>query len=247
MPSEGEVAVSRQTGGDELAIIPVIDLRHGLVVRARAGHRAAYHPIQTPLAASADPVAVAEGLLSAVPSERLYIADLDAIEDRQPQEAVLARLSKALPNTEIWVDAGFSDEEEVARFLEIRLGRPVLGTESQRSPELLARYRSEAILSLDTRGDALLGPPAIHQDAALWPQDVIMMTLARVGAGLGPDLDRIRAARARSPETRIYAAGGLRGPEDLGPLAQAGAAGVLVASAIHDGRLWREHAASTSA
>jgi phosphoribosylformimino-5-aminoimidazole carboxamide ribotide isomerase len=36
---------------------------------------------------------------------------------------------------------------------------------------------------------------------------------------------------------RIYAAGGVRGPEDVAHLARIGAAGALVASAIHDGQL----------
>ncbi len=220
----------------------MIDIRGGLVVRARAGERAAYRPIETPLAPSPDPVAVAEGLLAAVPSRRLYVADLDAIETRLPQHPVLARLRRAFPEHELWVDGGFSEEDAVARFLDAGLGRAVLGTESLREASLLARYRAGAILSLDSRGDALLGLPELHADSSLWPDDVIVMTLARVGAGLGPDLERVREVRAHSPETRIYAAGGLRGPEDLAPLAEAGAAGILVASAIHDGRLRQGHA-----
>ena len=38
------------------------------------------------------------------------------------------------------------------------------------------------------------------------------MTLARVGAGGGPDLERLRALRAVAPGKRLYAAGGVRGP-----------------------------------
>ena len=58
-------------------IIPVIDLRGGLVVRARAGDRDAYAPIVTPLARTAEPAAVARGLLAASPGDILYLADLD--------------------------------------------------------------------------------------------------------------------------------------------------------------------------
>ncbi|MGA0593693.1 HisA/HisF-related TIM barrel protein [Enterovirga sp. CN4-39] len=231
----------------DLAIIPVIDIRGGLVVRARAGERAAYQPIETPLAPSPDPVAVAEGLLGAVPSRRLYVADLDAIETQLPQNTVLTRLRRAFPGHEIWVDAGFADEDAVARFLDRGIGRPVLGTESLRETSLPVRYRADAILSLDSRGDALLGPPELHAEPALWPDDVIAMTLTRVGAELGPDLKRVREVKARSPTTRIYAAGGLRGPEDLALLAAAGAAGILVASAIHDGRLRQGHAGDRAA
>jgi phosphoribosylformimino-5-aminoimidazole carboxamide ribotide isomerase len=39
------------------------------------------------------------------------------------------------------------------------------------------------------------------------------------------------------PDVMLYAAGGLRGASDLVRLKQAGKWGVLVASALHDGRL----------
>ena len=39
----------------KLDIIPVIDLRHGLVVRAVMGRRELYRPIETPLSRTADP------------------------------------------------------------------------------------------------------------------------------------------------------------------------------------------------
>ena len=45
------------------------------------------------------------------------------------------------------------------------------------------------------------------------------MTLARVGSGGGPDLDRLRALRRMAPGKRLYAAGGVRGADDLHDLA----------------------------
>ena len=51
------------------------------------------------------------------------------------------------------------------------------------------------VLSLDFRGDAFQGPQEILAEPALWPQRVIVMTLARVGSGAGPDLERLAAIR----------------------------------------------------
>ena len=68
---------------------------------------------------------------------------------------------------------------------------------------------------------------------------MIVMTLTRVGMDEGPDLDRIAAISARARDRKIFAAGGVRGGEDLVALARCGAAGALVASALHDGRLNR--------
>ncbi|UMY16911.1 HisA/HisF-related TIM barrel protein [Methylobacterium organophilum] len=221
-------------------VIPVIDLRGGVVVRARAGERDAYAPIHTPLASGSGPAEVAAGLLAAYPSDTLYVADLDAIvSGRPPDRASLAAIAKACPGTALWVDAGFGEEEGVARFLEAGFGRPVLGSESQTGTALLERFREAAVLSLDSRGGERLGPAALHAEPALWPGDVIVMTLARVGAGQGPDLAALAAVRALAPGCRVHAAGGVRGPEDLAALAGIGVAGALVATAIHDGRLRR--------
>ncbi len=63
------------------AVIPVLDLRRGRVVRARRGERDSYAPIETPLAKGSAPGAVAAGILAAFPAPILYVADLDAIID----------------------------------------------------------------------------------------------------------------------------------------------------------------------
>ena len=224
------------------AVIPVLDLMGGRVVRARRGERASYAPIETPLAKGSEPAAVAAGILAAVPAAILYVADLDAIVDGAPPDlASLRAIARACPGTALWVDAGFADPAGVQAFLAAGLGRPVVGSESQRDLGLVAALGSRAVLSLDSRGSERLGPAALHADASLWPDDVIVMTLARVGAGAGPDLAGLAEARRRAPAARIYAAGGVRGPDDLRALAGIGVAGALVASAIHDGALRAEH------
>jgi phosphoribosylformimino-5-aminoimidazole carboxamide ribotide isomerase len=93
------------------------------------------------------------------------------------------------------------------------------------------------ILSLDFRGDVFQGPQAILDDPELWPAHLIIMTLARVGSDAGPDFARLTAIKNRAEGRAIYAAGGLRDAQDLRLLQAAGVRGVLVASALHDGRL----------
>ncbi|MEH3118556.1 MAG: HisA/HisF-related TIM barrel protein [Methylorubrum populi] len=225
-------------GRPPFRLIPVIDLRRGRVVRARAGERDAYAPIDTPLARGSGPADIARGLRDATGADRLYVADLDAIvEGREPDRASLEAVAHACPGVALWVDAGFSDLFGVECFARLGLGRPVIGSESQRDTDLVRRLGNRAVLSLDSRGEERLGPDALHDDAGTWPDDVIVMTLARVGTGTGPDLFGISRAVAAGEGRRVYAAGGVRGPEDVARLAEAGAAGALVASAIHDGRL----------
>ena len=71
----------------------------------------------------------------------------------------------------------------------------------------------------------------------LWPARVIAMTLERVGLRDGPDFATLAAIKARAGERELFAAGGVRGAEDLAALARTGVAGALMASALHDERL----------
>jgi phosphoribosylformimino-5-aminoimidazole carboxamide ribotide isomerase len=70
------------------------------------------------------------------------------------------------------------------------------------------------------------------------------MTLARVGTDCGPDFSRFSRIRKVSGARRVYMAGGLRGRDDLAAVKASGAAGILVASALHDGRLAAEDLAA---
>src|SRR5690606_3359743 len=101
-------------------------------------------------------------------------------------------------------------------------------------------------LSLDHRGDTFVGPSDLETAADAWPTRLIAMTLARVGSDAGPDLDRIAAVRSRAGRRHVYAAGGVRSPADLDRIAAAGAAGVLLASALHDGRIGAADLAAAS-
>jgi HisA/HisF family protein len=222
-----------------MEVIPVLDLKEGVVVHARMGRRDQYRPIETPLASTSSPVDVARGLLAIHPFETFYIADLDAIERAGDNDAALTRLKNELHNLVFWVDNGVADLARANSWLDASLGNLVLGSESQRDGSLVRRLSADdrVILSLDYRGDAFLGPAALLSDAADWPGKIIAMTLARVGSANGPDLDRLSAIRARAPDKLIYAAGGVRDPSDLAALRRTGIAGALVASSLHNGKL----------
>ena len=219
--------------------IPVIDLMGGEVVRARMGERSAYRPLESPLSPSSDPIAVVSGLIAVYPFPILYVADLDAIEGKGDNLSALRRLRSNFPALEMWIDNGAADEAALEALA--GLGAPVIGSESQRDGALVARHRDSrrVVLSLDFRGEAFQGPPGILAEPALWPRRVIVMTLARVGAGAGPDLKRLAAIRSIAENREIYAAGGVRDAADLKALKAAGASGALIATALHERRIVR--------
>jgi len=222
-------------------IIPVLDLKHGKVVRARAGDRANYRPIATPLSPTSEAVDVLRGLRGIAPFSTVYIADLDAIGGEGGHREILRSLQAAEPGVEFWLDGGFATVAAALAALPARM-TPVFGSESLAGTDELAVARARfgakgPVLSLDYRGGRFMGPQAIEANPELWPGRIILMTLDRVGTGTGPDLDALAAVIGRARGRAVFAAGGVRGESDLVELQRIGVAGVLVATALHDGRL----------
>ena len=225
-------------------MIPVLDLLGGRVVRAQRGERSTYRPIVSALAEGSDPCTIMHALLDAVPLAQpptLYLADLDALQRRALQRDAIAALLAAQPDLQLWLDAGFASATE-ARATLAALGPaaarvwPVFGSESLASREALRALTDDAraILSLDSRRAEPLDPAGCWSEPASWPRRVIVMTLDRVGTGLGPDLATFTRLRDAAPGREWIGAGGLRDAADLEAGARAGAAAWLVASALHD-------------
>ncbi|HEX3378880.1 MAG TPA: HisA/HisF-related TIM barrel protein [Paraburkholderia sp.] len=248
-----------------MQVIPVLDLLDGHVVRAVRGERSAYRPIQSRLAPTSDPHAVARALLEASGAPTLYIADLGAILQRGAHASTLAALRAALPGVELWLDAGFADyasmralfeliddaiaqHDSVAADSDLASLVPVFGTETLRDIHALhtaQRAGLAPILSLDHRAGELLAATALDDSSAWWPPRVIAMTLDQVGSYSGPDLATFERLRAQAPaHTTLIGAGGIRNRDDLAAAASTGATAWLVASALHDRRIDCAHSDS---
>lgn len=246
-----------------LPIIPVLDVMDGRVVRAVGGRRAEYQPIRSLLTNSCEPLDVARAMITATNADTLYVADLDGIVTGTPSAGLLERLDE-LP-VRILLDCGIRTGKEAmastnALSLAIRAqkeGRStaiVVGTETAEGTVVFERLRqqgiADAILSVDLMHQQLLGNwrawGAKSADAVAdvlaraieecGLREVILLDLGRVGGGAGAGTERIiSAASCRYPDVRFYAGGGVSIGDAYRSLADAGAAGVLVASAIHDG------------
>lgn len=231
-----------------MRIVPVLDLKGGIVVHARRGQRAHYAPLRSPLVDGCEPVAVARALCAVCRTNSLYVADLDALAGRPADAATLTHLAAV---AELWVDAGATTPERAEALAGAGVARNVLGTESlgpeatdEREPVSPAPTRT---LSIDLRDGRLISPRpelAGRQPAAAAPlvialgvRELLVIDLARVGSGSGPPLGAVAELAAALPELAIYAGGGVRDDGDLRALESAGAAGALVATALHEGRV----------
>jgi phosphoribosylformimino-5-aminoimidazole carboxamide ribotide isomerase len=228
-----------------MQIVPVIDLKGGVVVHARRGRRDEYAPLRTPLVEGCEPVAVARALGEACRTTRLYVADLDALAGQPVDEATLQALASV---SDPWVDAGATTPERAAALERAGVARNVIGTESlERGAEVERRASPLVILSVDLRDGRLISPDpelaGLEPSAAaplahmLNVQELLVIDLARVGSRSGPPLQAVAELAAALPETAIYAGGGVRDDADLRALESAGAAGALVATALHEGRI----------
>ena len=231
-----------------MRVVPVIDLKDGTAVHAVRGERERYRPVRSVLAADdGDPSALARAFRSELGLRELYVADLDAIGGERGHNATLAALA---PEARVMVDAGVGEPARARALLDLGAHRVVVGTETLSGPDALDRMLAllpdgAVILSLDLRAGRLISPdpaltgaPALDAAARLHRaglREAIVLDLARVGSGAGPDVALIAEIHAAIPDLELIAGGGVRDVEDLRALEAAGAAGALVATALHSG------------
>lgn len=233
-----------------MEIVPVLDLKAGHAVHARGGDRAGYAVVRGVLGDGEDPLALAAAFRDRLGCRSLYVAHLDAIAgtaDPRPEVERLATLGVAL-----LVDAGVRTPEAASRLREAGAGRVVVGLETLGGfDDLAAIVRAvgaeHTVFSLDLRaGRPVAASPELAGAEPLelaraargaGVRDVLVLDLARVGAGGGPPLELLGRIRERLPDVRLLAGGGVRDARDLRALAGLGCAGALVATALHEGAI----------
>jgi len=241
-----------------VGLIPVLDLRNGRAVHARGGDRARYAPLVSraaPRAVPGDAIAVAAAY-SALGARRIYVADLDAIDGREPQDALVRACSRAAGehgDARLWIDAGIAVATDVARWVAVPgVERIIVGLESIATidaiPEIVrAAQPVPIVFSVDlrigvpvARDVSVRGVPPVElaQAAArAGVVGVVLLDLARVGGRDGVDeVLAGRVAEAIAP-TELVVGGGVQDMGAVGRLAALGVHGVLVGSALHDGRI----------
>jgi len=219
-------------------IIPVIDVMGGKVVHARGGTRSKYPLLESVITKSNEPLAVIKDLLAYYPFSTLYMADLDAIMSGQRSDKLYANVSEAFLTLNVYLDAGVTDKTSWQSLSVWPNIIPIIASETLseyfwlRDPEVLKK----SILSLDFKQGEFLGEQGLLSSPHNWPQKIIAMNLDCIGSQSGPDLELLLELKMKSTR-EIIAAGGVRTEQDLMLLKQQGIKRVLIASALHDGRI----------
>jgi phosphoribosylformimino-5-aminoimidazole carboxamide ribotide isomerase len=236
-----------------MRVIGVLDLMSGQVVRGVAGRRQDYRPVQGPLTASSRPWDVACALREHFGLTELYLADLDALAGAPPAWQTYTELQAA--GFRLWVDAGVRQGAEARPLARAGIDTVVVGLETLAGPAALAEAAGElggrVVFSLDLRDGVPLGDVSSWEGSAagaiagqairLGVGRVLVLDRARVGTASGPGGGELsRQLASEYPQVEVSAGGGVRGRADLERLRRDGVRAVLVASALHDGRLSRQ-------
>ena len=235
-----------------MKVLPVLDVLNGQVVRGVAGRRENYRPIVSRLTNSSDPQSVARAVRDAFGLDQFYVADLDGILRQKPNFDLYRLLTG--DGFQLLVDAGVRHPSDAVKIQGDTCLHVVVGLETCRSPENLARIvacTSNVTFSLDLQN----GIPRFSEDASGWSDElneivrqvvlanvssIIVLDLSDVGMGTGGSTDSLcRSIRHEFPGVQLITGGGVRSRDDLIRLSKLGVDGVLVASALHDGRLVR--------
>ncbi|HVH67376.1 MAG TPA: HisA/HisF-related TIM barrel protein [Gemmatimonadales bacterium] len=239
-----------------MRVIPVLDLQAGRAVRARGGTRGEYAPGPSVLVAeqrTGDAVALARAFRRRLGCDECYVADLDGITGGHPQRALVRSLART--GVRLLVDDGTADPEHARALLSDGVERVIVGLETLPDFDALPAIASavgteRAVFSLDlqngrpklslgARHDGSPGALA-HAAVAAGVPALLVLDLARVGSGAGPDLSLVGELRRAHPTLELLVGGGIGSRADLERLADAGCNGALVATALHDGRLGRQ-------
>ena len=229
-----------------MEIIPVIDLKGGVVVRARHGDRASYRPIETPLSPTSEAVDVVAGLLVAASVPH---ASTSPISTRSrgaaitPQFSAIARRPLPAPGAlgRQWLRRSRRRPRHSCAARPARVARARVGIAARR--ELIARAPGRSARDPLARLPRRCTSSARRRCSPTRSSGrtrIIVMTLARVGSGAGPDLERFDSDQRASRRARASISPAACATPAIWPRSKAsGAAGMLVASALHDGQLSR--------
>jgi phosphoribosylformimino-5-aminoimidazole carboxamide ribotide isomerase len=232
-----------------LKIIPVIDVLNGVAVHAVRGKREKYQPLKSVLTNSINPIEVAVAFKS-LGFSSLYLADLDAILGKKPDLALYSRIADQT-GLNLMVDAGVTDTKTAKTLQNSGVSKIITGTETLKTKTFIKEAvkqlgANHVIASLDMKnGDVLTQPNfdgptdalgLLKEFKALGVKEFILLDLARVGSREGVNTKFQKEALALLGDG-VFVGGGVRSVEDLLALKTLGISGVLLATALHTGKI----------
>lgn len=220
-------------------IIPVLDLKNGIAVSGKSGKRETYKPLETVFHKSASPEGIGKSL-SDSGAVRIYIADLDSIENRKSNFEVIQEVNK---NISVMLDCGARNVFDVKKALEVA-DKVIIATETLKDIDDLNDIfdnfdKNRLVISIDIKDNEIFSKSLnidikefIRKIKDLNPPEVILLDISQVGTERGVNYELIR----KFLELPLIIGGGITS-SDIKRLEKLGINKFLVGSALHNGKL----------
>ncbi|MBO4247571.1 1-(5-phosphoribosyl)-5-[(5-phosphoribosylamino)methylideneamino]imidazole-4-carboxamide isomerase [Halomicrobium sp. IBSBa] len=232
----------------EFAVIPAVDMQDGQVVQLVGGERGTGKRY-------GEPVAAARRWRSAG-ATTLHLVDLDgAFEgERANADAIDAVLDAV--DADVQLGGGIRTADDAIDLLDRGVDRVILGTAAVENPEIVAEisetHPDSVLVSLDakdgevvvsgwTEGTGLDPAEAASRYAELGAGGILFTDVDVEGQLAGVRTEPVRRV-VDAVEIPVIASGGVATVEDVRALRDAGAAAVVVGSALYEGAFTLEEA-----
>lgn len=231
------------SGFPEFEVIPAVDVQDGEVVQLVGGERGTGKRY-------GDPVEAAERWIEAG-ARTLHLVDLDgAFEGERVNADAIEAVVRSVPDAVgLQLGGGIRTAEGARELLDLGLDRVILGTAAVETPEIVAAidetHPGSVVVSLDAKGGEVVvsgwteGTGLDPAEAAARYEELgagaILFTNVDVEGQLaGIDREAV-ASVVEAVDAPVIASGGVATVEDVVALKEAGAAAVVVGTALYEG------------
>ena len=227
----------------EFEVIPAVDVQDGEVVQLVGGERGTGKRY-------GDPVEAAERWIEAG-ARTLHLVDLDgAFEGERVNAAAIEAVVESVPDdTGLQLGGGIRTAAGARDLLELGLDRVILGTAAVETPEIVdeidATHPGSVVVSLDakdgevvvsgwTEGTGLDPAEAAARYEELGAGAILFTNVDVEGQLEGIDREAV-ASVVEAVDIPVIASGGVASVDDVVALKEAGAAAVVVGTALYEG------------
>jgi len=217
-----------------IEVIPAVDVLGQGAVRL---HQGAYDDV---VERAGDPVELARAFAEAG-AGRIHLVDLDGARAGRVRPDLVGEVAAAIAPAALQASGGIRSLDDARALLAAGAGRVVVGTAAFPDPAPWAELGERLVVALDVREGQVRtagwteAAGVTVDEAARRCRDagvtrVLCTAIDRDGTLAGPDLELVR--RVAATGLAVLAAGGVRSPEDIAALANAGAEAAVVGRAL---------------
>jgi len=223
-------------------VVPAVDVKEGQVVQLVGGERGTGKEY-------GDPTAAARRWVEAG-AETLHLIDLDgAFEGERANADAIEAITEAV-DVDVQVGGGIRTAADARSLLASGVDRVILGTAAVDNPDLVGviadEYPEGVVVSLDAKGGEVVvegwteGTGIDPAGAARRYADLGASAILFTDVDVEGRMEGVRTGPVRrlveAVEIPVVASGGVARVEDVLALQEAGAAAVVVGSALYEGR-----------